>query len=119
VQIKASPAKIKVPTPNSEEPISHALRFRVKKSHALIFAPFGTDNDFNRPSGTGSLCTDTQALRAWLLSGSPSGTKTIRDLRIDWHFASAFLMQNRILPVDTTCEVPIHFPLTLQRPRFK
>ena len=27
-----------------------------------------TDNDFDRPSGTGSLCIATQALRAWILS---------------------------------------------------
>ena len=32
----------------------------------LAFAPFGTDNDFDRPSGTGPLCIATQALRAWL-----------------------------------------------------
>ena len=38
----------------------------------------GTDNDFDRPSGTGPLCIDTQALRAWLLSVCPSGTKAIR-----------------------------------------
>jgi hypothetical protein len=36
-----------------------------------------TDNDFNRPSGTGPLCIDTQALRTWLLSACPSGTKAI------------------------------------------
>src|ERR1700740_734182 len=35
----------------------------------------GTDNDFDRPSGTGSLCISTQALRTWLLSCCPSGTK--------------------------------------------
>ena len=28
----------------------------------------GTYNDFDRPSGTGSLCIATQALRAWILS---------------------------------------------------
>jgi hypothetical protein len=33
---------------------------------------------FDRPFGTGPLCISTQALRAWLLSGCPSGTKTIR-----------------------------------------
>jgi hypothetical protein len=27
----------------------------------------GTDNDFDRPSGTGSFCIATQALRTWLL----------------------------------------------------
>src|SRR5271166_6674125 len=41
----------------------------------LNFAPFGTDNDFDRPSGTGSFCIATQALRTWLLSCCPSGTK--------------------------------------------
>src|ERR1700722_5856287 len=30
------------------------------------------------PSGTGSLCISTQALRAWLQSACPSGTKAIR-----------------------------------------
>jgi hypothetical protein len=35
----------------------------------------GTDNDFDRPSGTGPLCIANQALRAWLLSACPSGTK--------------------------------------------
>jgi hypothetical protein len=34
--------------------------------------------DFDRPSGTGALCIATQALRAWLLSPCPSGTKAIR-----------------------------------------
>jgi hypothetical protein len=41
----------------------------------------GTDNDFDPstvPPGTGALCVATQALRAWLLSASPSGTKAIR-----------------------------------------
>jgi hypothetical protein len=38
----------------------------------------GTDNDFDRPSGTGPLCIATQALRAWLRSACPSGTKAIR-----------------------------------------
>ena len=38
----------------------------------------GTDNDFDRLSGTGSLCIATQALRAWLLSACPSGTNAIR-----------------------------------------
>ena len=38
----------------------------------------GTDNDFDRLSGTGSLCIATQALHAWLLSACPSGTKAIR-----------------------------------------
>ena len=39
---------------------------------------FGTDNDFDRPSGTAvSLCIAIQALRAWLLSACPSGTKAI------------------------------------------
>src|ERR1700726_562900 len=38
----------------------------------------GTDHDFDRPSGTGALCIATQALRAWLLSACPSGTKAIR-----------------------------------------
>jgi hypothetical protein len=37
----------------------------------------GTDHAFDRPSGTGPLCIFTQALRAWLLSDYPSGTKTI------------------------------------------
>ena len=37
----------------------------------------GTDNDFDRPSGTGPLCIATQALRAWLLAACPSGTKAI------------------------------------------
>jgi hypothetical protein len=36
-----------------------------------------TDNDFNRPSGTGPLCIATQALRTWLLSACPSGTKAV------------------------------------------
>src|SRR5271165_7324888 len=36
------------------------------------------DNDFDRPSGTGPLCIDTKALRAWLLSACPSETKVIR-----------------------------------------
>jgi hypothetical protein len=35
----------------------------------------GTANDFDRPSGTGALCIATQALRAWLRSACPSGTK--------------------------------------------
>jgi hypothetical protein len=35
-------------------------------------------NGINRPSGTGALCIATQALRAWLLSACPSGTKAIR-----------------------------------------
>jgi hypothetical protein len=49
----------------------------------LNFAPFETDNDFNRPSGTGlPLCIATQSLRAWLLSGCPSGTKTIQSKRL-------------------------------------
>jgi hypothetical protein len=43
----------------------------------LNFAPFGTDNDFNRLSGTGPLCIAMQARGAWLLSACPSGTKTI------------------------------------------
>jgi hypothetical protein len=34
--------------------------------------------EFNRPSGTGTLCIATQALRAWLRSRCPSGTKAIR-----------------------------------------
>jgi hypothetical protein len=38
----------------------------------------GTDNDFDRPSGTGPLCIATRALRAWLRSACPSGTKAIR-----------------------------------------
>jgi hypothetical protein len=33
-----------------------------------------SDHDFDRPSGTGPLCTATQALRAWLRSACPSGT---------------------------------------------
>ena len=41
-----------------------------------ISALNGTDNDFSRPSGTGPLYVDTQALRAWLLSTCPSGTKS-------------------------------------------
>src|ERR1700722_2399125 len=39
----------------------------------------GTDNDFDRPSG--SLCIAIQALRAWLLSACPSGTKAIHALK--------------------------------------
>ena len=38
----------------------------------------GTDNDFDRPSVTGALYVAIQALRAWLLSRCPSGTKDIR-----------------------------------------
>ena len=52
------------------------------KRHELSFDDkiYGTDNDFNRPSGTGPLCIDTQALRAWLRSACPSGTKAILSL---------------------------------------
>jgi hypothetical protein len=45
----------------------HELRFDDKISE--------TDNDFGRPSGTGPLYIATQALRTWLLSACPSGTK--------------------------------------------
>src|SRR5580704_10027860 len=41
----------------------------------------GTDNDFDRPSGTGSFFIATQALRTWLLSCCPSGTKYIYPTR--------------------------------------
>ena len=41
----------------------------------------GTDNDFDRPSGTGSFSIATQALRTWLLSCCPSGTKYIHPTR--------------------------------------
>jgi hypothetical protein len=34
--------------------------------------------DFDRPYGTGALYITTQALRAWLRSPCPSGTKAIR-----------------------------------------
>src|ERR1700760_4790716 len=37
-----------------------------------------SDHDFDRPSGTGSLYIATQALRAWLRSACPSGTKALR-----------------------------------------
>ena len=37
--------------------------------------------DFDRPSGTEPLCIAPQALRAWLLSACPSGTKAIRPSR--------------------------------------
>jgi hypothetical protein len=37
-----------------------------------------SDHDFDRPSGTGPLYIVAQALRAWLLSACPSGTKAIR-----------------------------------------
>ena len=42
------------------------------------FCDTGTDHDFDRPSGTEPVYVDTQALRAWLLSACPSGTKAIR-----------------------------------------
>jgi hypothetical protein len=38
----------------------------------------GTDNAFGRPSGTGFSESATQALRAWLRSARPAGTKAIR-----------------------------------------
>jgi hypothetical protein len=40
----------------------------------------GTDDDFDRPSGTRPVCIANQALRAWLQSTCPSGTKAIRPL---------------------------------------
>ncbi|HSZ78523.1 MAG TPA: hypothetical protein VK775_14050 [Chthoniobacterales bacterium] len=55
----------------------------------------GTDNDFNRPSGTG-LCIDTQALRAWLRSACPSGTKAYNAEAAD------FRTDNRQLTLTTS-----------------
>jgi len=49
------------------------LRFDDKLSLELTMP-----STFNRPPGTGPLCISTQAFRASLLSGCPSGTKTIR-----------------------------------------
>ncbi len=58
----------------------HELRRAVACSSGSVSTTniCGTDNDFDRPSGTGPLCIATQALRAWLLSACPSGTKAIR-----------------------------------------
>src|SRR5271165_7225105 len=57
----------------------HVLVCEIQKIIQPWPTPFalcpGTDNDFDRPSGTGPLCIATQALRAWLLSACPSGTK--------------------------------------------
>jgi hypothetical protein len=64
---------------------THSTRCRLLRAGALSLAHAraafrrqiisGTDNAFDRPSGTGPLCISTQALRAWLRSRSPSGTK--------------------------------------------
>jgi hypothetical protein len=48
------------------------------KRHELRFEDKYLDHDFDRPSGTRPLWIATQALRAWLLSACPSGTKAIR-----------------------------------------
>ena len=58
------------------------------KKHPLNLVPFNPGLNpelrerlwpyFDRPSGTAPLFIATQALRAWLLSACPSGTKTIR-----------------------------------------
>jgi hypothetical protein len=54
---------------------SRPLRGEEASQILLNLAPFGTDNEFDRPSRTGPLCIDTQALRAWLLSSVPPGQK--------------------------------------------
>ena len=60
-----SPTKYNRPSPTP---------FALSNIHCIC----GTDHDFDRPSGTGPFCIDIQALRAWLRSACPSGTKAIR-----------------------------------------
>src|SRR5271163_3869187 len=57
-----SPTKYNRPSPTP---------FALSNIHCIS----GTDHDFDRPSGTGPFCIDTQALRAWLRSACPSGTR--------------------------------------------
>ena len=45
-----------------------------------ILLTLGLTMSFGRPSGTEPLYVDTQALRAWLLSTCPSGTKAMQFL---------------------------------------
>jgi hypothetical protein len=51
-------------------------RHEVPGDMRKIARPSGSiERIFGRLSGTGALCTAIQALRAWLLSACPSGTK--------------------------------------------
>jgi hypothetical protein len=60
-----------------EDDLKHPKCQRIIRPWTTPFLSPGTENDFDRPSGTGPLCIVTQALCAWLRSACPSGTKAI------------------------------------------
>jgi hypothetical protein len=72
-------------------PIARAIQLSGMSSVATTNI-CGTDHDFDRPSGTGPLCFDgTQALRAWLRSACPSGTKSHSPVEAAYNYLSAQL----------------------------